>query len=181
MKDKRGAMEMSVGTIVTIVLLMSVLVLGIFLVQKIFTSSSGAIDQVDTQLQNQINQLFAEEGKKLVVMPTSRDISIKKGKDPSGFAFSVVNKGAEQAEYNFEVKSSDVSNCGSTMTNERADSYVLGGTGSFTLAAGGSLDPARLIRFVVSEEAPICTIIYELGVYRDGLADSNANLFLNIK
>ena len=36
MKSKRGAMEMSVGTIVTIVLLMSVLVLGIFLVQKIF-------------------------------------------------------------------------------------------------------------------------------------------------
>ena len=37
---KRGAMEMSVGTIVTIVLLMTVLVLGIFLVQRIFTSST---------------------------------------------------------------------------------------------------------------------------------------------
>ena len=35
---------MSVGTIVTIVLLMSVLVLGIFLVQNIFRGATGAID-----------------------------------------------------------------------------------------------------------------------------------------
>jgi len=56
-KNKKGAMEMSVGTIVTIVLLMSVLVLGVFLVQKIFQSSTNVVDQVDQQVQNQINQL----------------------------------------------------------------------------------------------------------------------------
>ena len=38
--NKKAAMEMSVGTIVTIVLLMSVLVLGIFMIQKIFSGST---------------------------------------------------------------------------------------------------------------------------------------------
>jgi len=36
MKSKRAAMEMSVGTIVTIVLLMTVLILGLVLVRSIF-------------------------------------------------------------------------------------------------------------------------------------------------
>ena len=76
MKTKKAAMEMSVGTIVTIVLLMSVLILGIFLVQKIFSSSTNAIDTIDNEVQNQITQLFSDEGNKLAVYPTSRDIVI---------------------------------------------------------------------------------------------------------
>ena len=43
-KSKSGAMEMSVGTMVTIVLLMIVLVLGIFFIQKIFGAGTNAID-----------------------------------------------------------------------------------------------------------------------------------------
>ena len=54
-KNKKAAMEMSVGTIVTIVLLMSVLILGIFLVQNIFKSAKGAVDLTDKQLKNEIN------------------------------------------------------------------------------------------------------------------------------
>ena len=57
-KNTKGAMEMSVGTIVTIVLLMSVLVLGIFFVSKIFTSSNNAIDSIDSQVQSEINQIL---------------------------------------------------------------------------------------------------------------------------
>ena len=57
-KNRKAAMEMSVGTIVTIVLLMSVLILGIFLVQKVFRSGSNAIDSVDDEIQNQIIQSF---------------------------------------------------------------------------------------------------------------------------
>ena len=51
MKSKRAAMEMSVGTMVTIILLVTVLVLGIFFVQKIFKSGTSAIDNIDTEVQ----------------------------------------------------------------------------------------------------------------------------------
>src|SRR3989344_5225911 len=78
-KTKIGAMEMSVGTIVTIVLLMSVLVLGIFLVQKIFKTGTSAIDVVDSQIQAEVNKLFAEEGKNFVIYPSSQQITLTKG------------------------------------------------------------------------------------------------------
>ena len=65
--NSKGAMEMSVGTIVTIVLLMSVLVLGLYFVQKIFASGSNAIDSVDSQVQSEINRLFSNGETKLAV------------------------------------------------------------------------------------------------------------------
>ena len=52
MKNKKAAMEMSMGTMVTIILLVVVLVLGIFFIQKIFSSGSNAIDTVDNQVQD---------------------------------------------------------------------------------------------------------------------------------
>ncbi|MEA3414164.1 MAG: hypothetical protein U9Q99_01415 [Nanoarchaeota archaeon] len=181
MKNKKAAMEMSVGTIVTIVLLMSVLVLGIFLVQKIFSSSTGAIDQVDTELQNQINELFTKEGKGLVIMPASRDIKIKKGSNPVGFAFSVLNKGTEGAEYTFEIYADDISTCGTQMTKEKADKFLLPSSGTFALRAGNSLDPARLVKFNVPEVAPPCTIIYVLKISKDGKISDSADIFMTIK
>src|SRR3989337_788975 len=93
MKNKRAAMEMSVGTMVTIVLLMIVLVLGIFFIQKIFATGTNAIDTIDNQVQNEIQKLFAQEGKTIAVYPTSRDVILKKGDDPRGFAFSIKNEG----------------------------------------------------------------------------------------
>ena len=58
MKNKRAAMEMSVGTMVTIVLLMIVLVLGIFFIQRIFRTGTTAIDGIDAKIQNEIDNLF---------------------------------------------------------------------------------------------------------------------------
>ncbi len=180
-KNKHAAMEMSVGTIVTIVLLMGVLVLGIFLVQKIFKTSVNAIDTVDKEVQSQIEKLFADEGKKIAVYPTSRDITLKKGESPKGFAFSIRNKDVEGAEFTYTIEANDVSKCGSSFTKERANSYLLGGSGSFSLGGGNTLDLARLIRFDIPETAPPCTIIYDLEIERDGEPYTGADVFVTIK
>jgi predicted PurR-regulated permease PerM len=91
MKSKSGAMEMSVGTMVTIILLVCVLVLGIFFIQKIFGAGTNAIDSIDNEVQSEIDRLFERENKPLAIYPTSRDVILKKGDDPKGFAFSVKN------------------------------------------------------------------------------------------
>jgi len=179
-KNKIGAMEMSVGTIVTIVLLMSVLVLGIFLVQKIFKTGTSAIDEVDKQIQTQINQLFAEEGNKLVIFPSSREVSVKKGDAPKGFAFSVENKDVEQHDFNWEVSAQDVSSCGA-VTLEQADSWLLPSEGSFPLGPGDSLTLAELVKFRIPETAPPCTIIYKLKVNSDEVPYDSGSVFVTIK
>ena len=178
---KKAAMEMSVGTIVTIVLLMSVLVLGVYLVQKIFRSGVNAIDEVDNEVQNQITQLFSKEGTKIAIYPTSRQITIKKGDDPKGFAFSIKNNDVESAEFSYNVVSQDIRSCGSTMTNEKADNYLIGGSGSFSLGPGNSLDLPRLVKLNIPETAPPCTFSYTLNIKKDSESYTNADIFVTIK
>jgi hypothetical protein len=180
LKNKKAAMEMSVGTIVTIVLLMSVLILGIFLVQKIFSSGSNAIDSIGTEVESEIQKLFSEEGNKIAIYPTSRDLIIKKGDDPKGFAFDVMNKDVESADFSYEIMADDVSNCGS-LTKTKADSFLIGGEGSFSLGPGNHLDLPRLVKLDIPETAPPCTIIYTLEIKRNGEPYTGTNIFVTIK
>jgi len=181
-KNKRAAMEMSVGTIVTIVLLVSVLVLGLFLVQRIFGSGINAIDSIDTQIQNEINQLFSTgETSKIAVYPTSREVNVKKGDDPKGFAFSVYNDAKESSSsFEYSIEADDVSDCGSTFTKSIADSYLLGKTGSFELGPTSMLENARLVRLSVPESAISCTIFYNINVKRDGVSYTGSQIIINI-
>lgn len=67
MKNKSGAMEMTVGTIVTIVLLMSALVLGLILTKTIFTKTTENVENIDAQVKGEINDLFGEDGTGFVI------------------------------------------------------------------------------------------------------------------
>jgi len=176
---KRAAMEMSVGTIVTIVLLMSVLVLGLVLTKSIFRSSQNAVEQIDSAVQNEINKLFADENKELVIYPSSRAITLKKGKDPAGFAFSVKNKDVQEKTYSYKLEAQDVSNCRGAISKEEAESYALGGQGEFTLKGGATLEIPRLIKFVIPETAPPCTIVYYLKI--EGIQSGGTEVFVTIK
>ena len=182
-RNNKGAMEMSVGTIVTIVLLMSVLVLGIFFISKIFTSGGTAIDSVDSQLTNQINQLFSDgSASKIAVYPNSREIDIKKGDSPKGFAFSVNNNDKDSSSsFDYSVEADNVDDCGQTMTKEKANTYILGGTGTFTLGPTANLDQARLVRFSIPESAVSCTIFYNVNINRGSNPYTSSQIIVNIK
>ncbi|NMB66628.1 hypothetical protein GYA25_01040 [Candidatus Woesearchaeota archaeon] len=84
MKDKKAAMEMSVGTIVTIVLLMSVLVLGLVLIQKIFNSGTESVDSINNQVRSKLNNLFSEEDSSIVILLGSSKVAEVKA-DSSSF------------------------------------------------------------------------------------------------
>ena len=182
-KDKGAAMEMSVGTIVTIVLLMSVLVLGVFLVQRIFDSGSDAIEGIDTQIQSEINKLFSEEGKPLVIFPSSRQITIKRGDDTlKGFAFSVENSDTTLHNYEYTIEAQDATQCGSSLNEEKATRYLMPSEGSFKLGAGQKLTNAELVKLNVPKSAPPCSIMYRVTVTQteDNQIES-ATVFVTLK
>ena len=107
-KDKKAAMEMSIGTIVTIVLLVSVLVLGLVLIRSIFTSAKGVVDLTDQELRKKIGEIFTED-KKLAVYPTSRRLEIPQG-DIDGFGIGIQNllEGSSATKtFSYEVVVSD--------------------------------------------------------------------------
>src|SRR3989344_4313299 len=108
--NKKAAMEMSVGTIVTIVLLMGVLVLGGILIQKIYYSSIENINNIDQSVKNEINKLFNQDStKKVIVYPSTRLISIEKGnQEPLGFAFSIRNVDSEDGLFKYSVTATNI-------------------------------------------------------------------------
>lgn len=98
MKSKKAAMEMSVGTLVTIVLLMVVLGLGIFLIQKIFGGATDSVDVINEKVLNEINDLFSKEGAKVVVKLGSNKLAkIKAGTTDFGIAVAAETKEGDPA------------------------------------------------------------------------------------
>ena len=164
---KRAAMEMSVGTLVTIVLLMVVLVLGIVLVRTIFTSGTNAVNEIDAQVQDQINKLFADEATKFVVYPPSREISVEQG-DTGGVGFSMRNTGElgpGSKSFTYTVTATDIENgCGMSSLPEANKLITLGQTGTYSLNAGHKMDQAALIKFSVPKVTPLCLIRYQIKV-----------------
>jgi len=178
MKQKHAAMEMSVGTIVTIVLLMSVLVLGLVMVQKIFSGSTNAIDEINNRVIDKINEVYADETIKLAV--SDQNVELKKGDSPKGFAFDVKNKDVYDAKFTYNVYPSDVSRCGS-LTKAQADNFLIGNSGSFSLGPGDRLEHPRLVKFSIPEGVPSCTIIYILEVKKGTAPYSSIELWVTIK
>ncbi len=188
-KSKKGAMEVSMGMLVTIVLVVVALVLGLVLVQTIFRSGTSAVEQIDSAVQDRISKLFTDEGREVVVYPASRDIKLEREDTPKGFAFSVKNKGIETESYSYEVKVADEEElkdkCGGSFSSEEAENYILGRTGEFSLERGSSLGTPRLVRWDLPETAPPCSIIYNLIVERGEGSDKtpvdNIDILVTIK
>ena len=87
MENKNAAMDMGVGTLVTIVLLMAVLGLGLVLISKVFTGSTDSVDLINDKVMGEINNLFSDSNANVVVkLGADRKAKIKRGSDDFGIA-----------------------------------------------------------------------------------------------
>jgi len=184
MSNKRGAMELSMGTLVTIVLVVVALVMGLVLIRSIFQSGTSAVDQIDSAVQDQINKLFSQEGKDVVIYPASQEISLERGDDPAGFAFSLKNKdGTTSQSYTYTVSAQGqgtITGCGS-LTVEQANQFIIGGQGEFNLGPGATLSTPRLVRFDVPESAPSCSFFYNLEISGNLEQEESIQIFVTLE
>ena len=168
MVNKKGAMELSMSTIVILVLAMSMLILGLVLVKSIFTGAKYNVDTMNTKVQNEINKLFVED-EKLVVYLANKKLDIKQGED-WGVAFAIKNliqgvTGSKKFEYEVEVNMDSTelkNNCGGLSINE-AESYIKSPKSSSLTLLPGATD-YDIIRFSLPEGAPLCFIRYSIDV-----------------
>jgi hypothetical protein len=180
--SKRAAMEMSVGTIVTIVLLMTVLILGLVMIRTIFKGSIENINTIDQSVKNEISKLFSEDtSKRIVVYPTSKKVIIQKGEDSLGFGFSLRNVESEQKDFTYRIEAVD-SSCNMNF-NEAEKLIALGRvrTTPITLPPGTFMDDPIFVRFGIPETTPPCLIKYEITVESNGEAYTRSELDLEIK
>jgi len=161
---KRAAMEMSVGTIVTIVLLMTVLILGLVLIRTIYKSSVENINGIDKAVKAEIEKLFAEDAsKKIVIYPPTREVTIKKGSDDKGFGLSLRNVDVEEGKFSYVISAQETS-CDMTLTN--AENLISLGKdrGNIIIPAGSMMEEPLFVRFNIPETTPPCQIIYSINM-----------------
>ena len=100
---KIGAMEMSVGTIVTIVLLMTVLILGMIFIKNIMCSGIVLTDQISKNVENEVRNLFGASDYGVKCMGEQGQ-EVKLGDGGSRQVICVINTDT-QTNYKLTVKS----------------------------------------------------------------------------
>ena len=167
--DKRGAIEMSIGTIVIIVLSMSMLIMGMILIKNIFSGTTGAVDSINRGVIEEINDLFTDKNSKLAIAPSTRKIQIEQGTLDLGFAFSVRNVNNEEKRFSYSVAVdpdfSIQTKCG--IATREADDWILVPSGSMNLGPGAKSELPELVTISVPIGAPLCTIPFVVSV-KDG-------------
>ena len=166
--NKKAAFELSITTMIVIVLAITMLIMGLVLIRNIFSGAKYNIDQLNDKVTGEINKLFTEE-KEIVLYLANREAEVKQ-EESFGVAFGIKNNiqgVAGQKEFSYEIISNDPdleAICG--ITKEEAESWIYPGrAGTFSVAPGEVY--VGLARFNIPKGSPLCTVRYNLEVRAD--------------
>jgi len=167
-KNKRAALELSIGTIVILVLAMSMLILGLILIRTIFSGAKFNVETMNQKVESEINKLFVEDQRAVIYLP-NRIAEIKQG-DEFGLGFGIQNAVATQ-KFRWSVTVADDNirkKCG--VRESEAEAWITtGGTGSVDVSSGQKY--TDIVRFNVPEGAvsdiSTCIIRYKLEIKKE--------------
>jgi len=183
--SKKGAVELSIGTVVIIVLAMSMMILGIVLIKNIFEGSTVAVNSLNKGVINEMNKIFADKTAAIGFAPSTRRVTMVQGASAEGFAFKVRNKDKEEKRFTYTVEvdpSFDVrKKCGSSFTSEKLNNWLVTDSGTVNLGPEKVQELGELILYEVPESAPLCTIPYKVRVIDSGTTYVESVIFLTIE
>ena len=171
-KRKKAALELSIGTIVILVLAMSMLILGLILIRTIFTGAKYNVETMNAKVEAEINKLFVEDQRAVLYLP-NRIADIQQG-DEFGLGFGIRNTIATQ-KFRWQVLVADDNirrKCG--ISDREAEAWITtGGSGSVDIQSGQKY--TDIVRFNVPEgsvtDISTCIIRYQLIIKQeDGTA-----------
>ena len=95
MKNKKAAFEMSMTTVVIIVISVVMLILGLVFVRQIFGVATESVNMIDDQVKNELMNLFGEQGGKEIVVKlgTQQSAKVQQGTQGFGFVFGIAPEG----------------------------------------------------------------------------------------
>ena len=175
--NSKGAIELSISTLVVIVLAMAMLILGLVLVRSIFTNATDATELVNDNVKAQINKLFNDQDTKTIVYLPNNEAEVNKGNSYNvRFAMRNTARGAESqaGSFTYAISASEVEQ-GCRLTLQQADKYIkLGKAGGPISILPGDEPKERVIVIEPDENAPLCSINYDIVTKKDGqIYDTN--------
>lgn len=170
-QNKKAAIELSIGTIIIIVLGVSMLILGMILVRSIMCSAIGLTGDVNTKVTDELNKYFGEsqaevacvgEGTEAIKMPTGKD----------NIVYCAIHT-TEQAKY--EITMTKISTSIPSLTQAQLDKWVTTNSWSGEVAPGDS-SLKKVVRIKVPSDAPEGDVIVSISITKDGTLIGNKDL-----
>lgn len=128
--QKKAAIELSISTIVIIVLAMTMLILGLVLVRTIFTTSTASVDTLSDKVQNEISGLFTDEGADVVVK-LGADQTAKVMPDTANFGVAIGARtldgsatNRDRLKYTLKLEEATGKNCMSVLGNTKTEALL---------------------------------------------------------
>lgn len=168
-QNRKGAIELSMTTIIILVLGVSMLVLGIVLIRSIMCGAVGLTSDVNSKVKGEISKLFdATEGEVSCVGAGSEPVKMTVGRE--NIVFCSIRAPAK-GNYVITLKSYEA------RVTKTADlkKWILDDSWTGTVAPGDET-PKKAVRIQIPTNAPEDNIRMQLEVTRDGELISTQDL-----
>jgi|GEM_PF-873766 len=177
-KKKKAALEMSIGTIVIMVIAVTMLILGIVLVRSIMCTGMQMTDEINRGMKAEIIKLFGSEDVGVKCMGEGGGSEVKLGSGGRR-AIGCVIKVDENVEYELAVKSIESIKGASTSTVEK---WVIKEGWEGSVIPGGDGKDVVVVLLDIPRDAPTTTLDIEIESENkaSGVKDTH-NLIIDIQ
>ncbi len=113
LNEKKAAFELSMTTVVVIVLAMVMLILGLTLVRKVFETGTGFIDIADSGIRSKLNKMLGDEGRDITIGLADKTAKVIPGSDGGNapIVADTSNMGVEPSEIEYKLSLSEIGDC----------------------------------------------------------------------
>src|SRR3989344_6689660 len=172
-ENKRAALELSIGTIVVLVIAMTMLILGLVLIRGIFSSATESVESLDDKVKSEIIGLFTDQSDKVVVkLGADKTAKIKAGTQNFGIAIGAKTRdgssASESLQYKLSLDEGARDNCLKTLGKTRTEQLFKQNFGKFSSFDKWEGDSAfTIIQADIPEGTPLCTQKVHVDVKED--------------
>jgi len=171
LSNKNAAIELSVGTIIIIVLGVTMLILGMVLVRSVMCNAIGLTGDINTKVSSEINKYFGDSGSEVACIGSGGD-AIKLATGQQNIIYCGI-KAPASAKYDITV--TQVKSGISTLTDDQLKQWLSLDTWSSTVAPGDTL-PKKVARINIPSNAPEGSITIQVQINKDGQLLSTQDL-----
>jgi len=187
MNSKRGAMELSMSTIVIVVLSMALLVGGLALIRTIVFGADESVDTINEKVMGELNGLFSENKRIVVKLGSTNIAKIKADNEMFGIVIAASTLSGDLAnsdniKYKLSLDQSARQNCITEIGQTDTEELFLQKFN--TELAFDSFDGSRaaaLIQVQIPEGTSLCTQKISFDVYENGQNNGRGSFTISIE
>ncbi len=168
MRSKKAAIELSMTTIVVVVLSLTLLIMGFVLVRSVMCSSINLVTDIGAKSKDQVNKLFGATGGEVECFGDGDPVAIFPGR--ANYIQCIISA-KQEAKYSFDYKVNEA------FTNIPEDTVKRWVIMDFNQnIAPGDEESKAIAQINLPEEAPEGDIVLDVEVKKDGSLVSTKRL-----